>query len=260
MLHRSQCINSIDRELLNNTMLTQMEHLDGVKLHFDHKLQRAHLDKGHLVFNVGTKTAEASADLVVGCDGAYSKVRHQMQRCVRYVASRVPIPVSSLRDCLQDGLFPKLYRSQLSRACHSTGPSQRWRNQVLQSEPASSAHLAATQVHAHRPAQRCALFVSQHLPSLTRVLLCRISPSHAPSLHPKAHSKASKPNRKSSTSFLNTFLMRCRSSVAKPSCTASQSILSALSCDSPARLTTTRTALSFWAIRATACLRSMDRV
>lgn len=64
-------------------MLSEIEQLPAVKLHFRHKLQRANFDKGHLLFDVSGQTKEHSAKLVVGADGSYSKVRDQMMRVVR---------------------------------------------------------------------------------------------------------------------------------------------------------------------------------
>jgi kynurenine 3-monooxygenase len=83
----NQCINSIDRADLNKDLLDQVEKLPNVKIRFRHKLLRADFDGKKLEFQVdgGRETLKADADFVVGADGAFSKVREQMMRIVRYV-------------------------------------------------------------------------------------------------------------------------------------------------------------------------------
>lgn len=75
-----QAIYSIDRQMLNNTLLTQVSQMDRVTTHFNMKLSKAQFDQGLLTFANGQ---EVKTDLVVGTDGAYSKVRQEMMRVTR---------------------------------------------------------------------------------------------------------------------------------------------------------------------------------
>ncbi|QLG73337.1 hypothetical protein HG535_0E04210 [Zygotorulaspora mrakii] len=84
-----EAINSIDRGLLNNNLLDELDKYDGtndINLMFDHKLVK--IDFGEkqqeclfATTNYGMKTYDF--DFVVGCDGAYSATRYQMQKQVR---------------------------------------------------------------------------------------------------------------------------------------------------------------------------------
>ncbi|CAO3571101.1 unnamed protein product [Mortierella alpina] len=80
-----ECINSVDRAKLNEDLITAAEELNNVQFTFDVALKRADLDKGTLELeNKTTKeTIKAHADLIVGCDGAYSSVRNSLMRYVR---------------------------------------------------------------------------------------------------------------------------------------------------------------------------------
>ncbi|KAG4067638.1 hypothetical protein HA402_005410 [Bradysia odoriphaga] len=75
-----QCIYSVGRKHLNEILLTATEDYPNVHLHFNNKLTSAKLKHGELNFtNPNTKeTVQVNADLVVGCDGAYSAVRKHM--------------------------------------------------------------------------------------------------------------------------------------------------------------------------------------
>lgn len=81
----AQSINSIDREVLNKSLLSEAESYPNVRLHFKHKLLRADFDGRRLIFErENGERAEVDADLTIGADGAYSKVREQMMRVMRY--------------------------------------------------------------------------------------------------------------------------------------------------------------------------------
>jgi len=80
---KGQCIYSIDRQILNELLLTKAEAAPGVSVHFEHKLKRANLEEKTLVFQVGEKKVQektVKTDFIFGCDGAHSKVRRQMMR------------------------------------------------------------------------------------------------------------------------------------------------------------------------------------
>ncbi|GCF00908.1 kynurenine 3-monooxygenase, mitochondrial precursor [Zygosaccharomyces mellis] len=82
-----ECINSIDRAVLNNFLLDELDRY-GIDIHFGYKLVRAKFNdkRQTCIFSkMGqdgvTETVEC--DFVVGCDGAFSSTRYQMQRAVR---------------------------------------------------------------------------------------------------------------------------------------------------------------------------------
>ncbi|GAV03105.1 hypothetical protein RvY_13585 [Ramazzottius varieornatus] len=77
-----QFIISIDRRRLNEVMLSLAEkYKELVTLHFHHKLIKVDLYSGAMKFvTEDGSTVERSADLVMGCDGAYSAVRQAMMK------------------------------------------------------------------------------------------------------------------------------------------------------------------------------------
>ncbi|GAB00078.1 uncharacterized protein L969DRAFT_97288 [Mixia osmundae IAM 14324] len=81
---KGECINSIDRALLNAQLLDEIDQLDGITLKFDSKLTSIDFDKGTLVVrSVGRKEETVSFDTIIGADGSFSKVRSEMMRVVR---------------------------------------------------------------------------------------------------------------------------------------------------------------------------------
>uniref|UniRef100_UPI00358E9D74 kynurenine 3-monooxygenase isoform X1 n=1 Tax=Myxine glutinosa TaxID=7769 RepID=UPI00358E9D74 len=78
---KDQYLLSVDRALLNKELLTAVEGLPKVKLHFNHKLQDSDMPNGTLLLNrPDGLPIEAHCDLLVGCDGAFSSVRRQLMR------------------------------------------------------------------------------------------------------------------------------------------------------------------------------------
>ncbi|XP_077269446.1 kynurenine 3-monooxygenase cn isoform X3 [Temnothorax americanus] len=85
---RRNCIYSINRRYLNVVLLNAAEKYPEVQLNFNRKLVNADLENGKmkflnsfLVFSTNTGTTEdAEADLIIGADGAHSKVRKIMTR------------------------------------------------------------------------------------------------------------------------------------------------------------------------------------
>ncbi|GAV55241.1 hypothetical protein ZYGR_0AS05650 [Zygosaccharomyces rouxii] len=82
-----ECINSIDRAVLNNFLLDELDRYD-IDVNFGDKLVRAKFGdrRQTCIFSkMGqdgvTETVEC--DFVVGCDGAFSSTRYQMQRAMR---------------------------------------------------------------------------------------------------------------------------------------------------------------------------------
>lgn len=77
-----ETINSIDRNLLNQSLLNEASKRRNINIHFCHKLVRADFDERSLYF-CNTKNQEevhVIADLTIGADGSYSKVREQIMR------------------------------------------------------------------------------------------------------------------------------------------------------------------------------------
>jgi len=75
-----KCINSIGRAALNTTVIEAAECYPNVRVHFDHKCTEVDLDTAAAHFETANSTITASADAVVGVDGAFSAVRKSMQR------------------------------------------------------------------------------------------------------------------------------------------------------------------------------------
>lgn len=91
-----ECINSVDRKLLNKRLLDHAEALPNVELRFDSVLESLDPEKGKLIISdryyhvVGvptnpfcSRTGEKSivyADYILGCDGAYSGTRLELMK------------------------------------------------------------------------------------------------------------------------------------------------------------------------------------
>ncbi|ORY01707.1 FAD/NAD(P)-binding domain-containing protein [Basidiobolus meristosporus CBS 931.73] len=76
-----ECINSVERSRLNNTLLNAAEKMPNVEIYFGHSLQKCDMDAGSLEFVESDR--QWNADFIVGADGAYSTVRKQLMRKVR---------------------------------------------------------------------------------------------------------------------------------------------------------------------------------
>ncbi len=75
-----KCINSIGRAALNTTVIEAAQRYPNVRVHFDHKCTEVDLDTAVAHLETANCTVTASADAVVGVDGAFSAVRKSMQR------------------------------------------------------------------------------------------------------------------------------------------------------------------------------------
>ncbi|XP_055842164.1 kynurenine 3-monooxygenase isoform X1 [Episyrphus balteatus] len=76
-----QCLYSVGRKYLNEILLNKGEQYENIHLHFQHKLVTANLTEGTMQFNrnySSTEIVNTEADLIIGCDGAFSAVRNQM--------------------------------------------------------------------------------------------------------------------------------------------------------------------------------------
>jgi len=80
-----ECINSIDRNLLNQSILSEAEQRPNVTVYFNKKLVKARFDDSTLIFQDTQtyETIEVKPDLTIGADGSYSQVRQQIMRCTR---------------------------------------------------------------------------------------------------------------------------------------------------------------------------------
>ncbi|SCU79048.1 LAMI_0A07096g1_1 [Lachancea mirantina] len=81
-----ECINSIDRAVLNSRLLNELDALENVEVKFGYKLVRINFGdiKQNCIFKTRQNAEESfEFDFVVGSDGAYSTVRAQMQHAVR---------------------------------------------------------------------------------------------------------------------------------------------------------------------------------
>ncbi|KAJ3106873.1 hypothetical protein HDU97_005360 [Phlyctochytrium planicorne] len=79
-----ECINSVDRKLVNENLLTLAESYPNVKIVFGYELKSVDFFKKTLIFNSPTgETITVVSDLIVGSDGAYSQVRRNLMRSGR---------------------------------------------------------------------------------------------------------------------------------------------------------------------------------
>ncbi|WP_329002567.1 FAD-dependent monooxygenase [Kribbella sp. NBC_00709] len=73
-----RAINSISRGTLNNALLTAASAADGVSVEFEHRLVELDSAAGRMVFATPAGKVSATADVVLGADGAGSAVREQL--------------------------------------------------------------------------------------------------------------------------------------------------------------------------------------
>ncbi|XP_077470301.1 kynurenine 3-monooxygenase [Stigmatopora argus] len=90
---KGQYILSVDRANLNKELLTEAETYANTKLNFDYKLQDWSAESGRMTFSrPDGSTEHIEADLIVGCDGAFSAVRKQFLRQSRFNYNQTYIP------------------------------------------------------------------------------------------------------------------------------------------------------------------------
>ncbi|KAG2172775.1 hypothetical protein INT43_000122 [Umbelopsis isabellina] len=80
---KDQHINAVDRARLNEELLDIADKLDNITIYFEHNLLQTNMDKGELIFTVGSEKKTYQSDLIVGADGAYSRTRAQLMRRIR---------------------------------------------------------------------------------------------------------------------------------------------------------------------------------
>uniref|UniRef100_A0A8C3GBK4 Kynurenine 3-monooxygenase n=1 Tax=Cyclopterus lumpus TaxID=8103 RepID=A0A8C3GBK4_CYCLU len=90
---KGQFILSVDRANLNKELLTEAETYPNTNLNFDHKLQDWSAETGQMTFaRSDGSTEQIKADLIVGCDGAFSALRKQFLRRSLFNYSQTYIP------------------------------------------------------------------------------------------------------------------------------------------------------------------------
>ncbi|XP_017077486.1 kynurenine 3-monooxygenase [Drosophila eugracilis] len=98
----NQCLYSVGRRQLNEVLLDACDKLPNIRCHFEHKLTSANLKEGSMEFRrPGVEEAiAANADLIVGCDGAFSSVRQQLVRLPGFNYSQEYIETGYLELCI----------------------------------------------------------------------------------------------------------------------------------------------------------------
>ncbi|KAH0827074.1 hypothetical protein J3R83DRAFT_4759 [Lanmaoa asiatica] len=89
-----QCINSIDRALLNEGLLDEASAVPNVRLFFNHKVLSLDFDNRTMIIrDTNSETdVRATFHLCIGADGSYSIVRRQLMRVVRMNFQQEYIP------------------------------------------------------------------------------------------------------------------------------------------------------------------------
>lgn len=92
-----QCINSIDRALLNEGLLEEVLARPDIRIFFKHKLIAADFERRNLILRdssseSGDVDINTSFDFCIGADGSYSVVRRQLMRSVRMDFQQTYIP------------------------------------------------------------------------------------------------------------------------------------------------------------------------
>lgn len=92
----------MDRNWLNERLLTEAERLSNVDVVFEHKLLKCDVEKGILTFLVNGKEKNITADIIIGADGVYSQIRTGLMRAVKYFPT--------LCILTKNGFLAELYR------------------------------------------------------------------------------------------------------------------------------------------------------
>lgn len=89
-----QCINSIDRTLLNEGLLEEASATPNIHLNFEHKVLSADFDQRVLFLRDGNSGADVRVkfDLCIAADGSHSIIRRQLMRVVRMNFQQEYIP------------------------------------------------------------------------------------------------------------------------------------------------------------------------
>lgn len=117
----AQCINSIDRAVLNEGLLEEAAASENVRLFFNHKVVSADFDNKKITVQdtVSNREFQVPFDFCIGADGSYSIIRRQMMRVVRCVdfiehhSSLLSSPRNSsdVRSFQKNGLPARIHHS-----------------------------------------------------------------------------------------------------------------------------------------------------
>ncbi|XP_064601274.1 kynurenine 3-monooxygenase-like [Liolophura sinensis] len=98
---KHQYIMSVSRRLLNEHLLTAAEKYPNVTIHFEHKLFGCDFNVGQVMFQKSDgDTVTNTVDLIVGNDGAFSAVRRQIMKTVRFDFQQTYIPHGYMELCI----------------------------------------------------------------------------------------------------------------------------------------------------------------
>ncbi|KAH8413609.1 hypothetical protein KR222_002006, partial [Zaprionus bogoriensis] len=100
-----QCLYSVGRKQLNELLLNACDAFPNIQCHFEHKLTAANIAEGHMEFRRSQQqhqpeTVTADADLIVGCDGAFSTLRQHLVRTPGFNYSQEYINTGYLELCI----------------------------------------------------------------------------------------------------------------------------------------------------------------
>lgn len=97
-----QCLYSVGRKQLNEVLLNACDAFPNIHCHFEHKLATANISEGEMQFKVPNKKEliSAKADLIVGCDGAFSTLRQHLVRMPGFNYSQEYINTGYLELCI----------------------------------------------------------------------------------------------------------------------------------------------------------------
>jgi len=97
-----KCIYSVGRRYVNEILLTKAESFSNVTCHFEHRLADVNLDTATMTFANpdGEGTFTRKADVLIGCDGAYSAVRKKMLKRPHFNYNQTYIPHGYMELCI----------------------------------------------------------------------------------------------------------------------------------------------------------------
>ncbi|ALC40811.1 cn [Drosophila busckii] len=98
----NQCLYSVGRKQINELLLNACDKFPNISCHFEHKLVGANINEGQLEFRLlpEQQPLEVQADLIVGCDGAFSSLRQQLVRTPGFNYSQEYINTGYLELCI----------------------------------------------------------------------------------------------------------------------------------------------------------------
>jgi 2-polyprenyl-6-methoxyphenol hydroxylase-like FAD-dependent oxidoreductase len=94
----------MDRNWLNERLLSEADELKNVEVVFEHKLLKCDVSKGNLTFLYKGKEKIVTVDVIIGADGVYSQVRTGMMKNIKYV----PLLIAN-----ENGFLAELHRLRM---------------------------------------------------------------------------------------------------------------------------------------------------